>query len=97
MPIFVIIVQRLVLYGEFSRSLFNTFVRGFKKLIVVLHLSSMRMFNNEDVTIGSWMLALNVEHEDDRKLCSTECTQDSIAVWDLPTCSGEHLLLLDER
>lgn len=25
---------------------------------------SLRMFSNEDVTIGSWMLAMNVQHED---------------------------------
>ncbi|GKC65262.1 probable beta-1,3-galactosyltransferase 14 [Tanacetum coccineum] len=31
--------------------------------------SSFRMFSNEDVTIGAWMLAMNVNHEDDRQLC----------------------------
>ncbi|KAG6755228.1 hypothetical protein POTOM_041046 [Populus tomentosa] len=47
-----------------------------------------RMFSNEDVTIGAWMLAMNVNHEDNRALCSPECTPSSIAVWDIPKCSG---------
>ncbi|KAF8409032.1 hypothetical protein HHK36_005104 [Tetracentron sinense] len=47
-----------------------------------------RMFSNEDVTIGAWMLAMNVNHEDNRALCEPECTPSSIAVWDIPKCSG---------
>ncbi|KAK6927280.1 Glycosyl transferase, family 31 [Dillenia turbinata] len=47
-----------------------------------------RMFSNEDVTIGSWMLSLNVHHEDNRALCDPRCTLTSIAVWDIPKCSG---------
>ncbi|CAL5334077.1 unnamed protein product [Camellia sinensis] len=31
-----------------------------------------RMFSNEDVTIGGWMLAMNVNHEDNRQLCEPE-------------------------
>ncbi|CAM6090243.1 unnamed protein product [Calypogeia fissa] len=63
---------------------------------------SLRMFSNEDVTIGSWMLAFNVNHEDDRRLCEPECQVDSIAVWDIPTCSGlcspeKKLLLLHQQ
>lgn len=46
------------------------------------------MFNNEDVTIGSWMLAMNVHHEDNRAMCDPRCTPTSIAVWDIPKCSG---------
>lgn len=49
---------------------------------------SFRMFSNEDVTIGAWMLAMNVNHEDNRALCSPNCTPSSIAVWDIPKCSG---------
>lgn len=56
--------------------------------LVALRNNSFRMFSNEDVTIGSWMLAMNVNHEDNRALCSPECTTSSIAVWDIPTCSG---------
>ncbi|KAM1808286.1 hypothetical protein ACFX11_031188 [Malus domestica] len=47
-----------------------------------------RMFSNEDVTIGAWMLAMNVNHENNKALCSQECTPSSIAVWDIPKCSG---------
>ncbi|KAG6674358.1 hypothetical protein I3842_15G037900 [Carya illinoinensis] len=50
--------------------------------------NSLRMFSNEDVTIGSWMLAMNVHHEDNRALCDPRCTPTSIAVWDIPKCSG---------
>ncbi|KAK9946275.1 hypothetical protein M0R45_011748 [Rubus argutus] len=50
--------------------------------------NSLRMFSNEDVTIGSWMLAMNVHHEDNRALCELRCTPTSIAVWDIPKCSG---------
>ncbi|KAI5571441.1 hypothetical protein POPTR_011G111700v4 [Populus trichocarpa] len=56
--------------------------------LVVLRNNSFRMFSNEDVTIGAWMLAMNVNHEDNRALCSPECTPSSIAVWDIPKCSG---------
>ena len=46
------------------------------------------MFNNEDVTIGSWMLAMNVNHENTHALCEPDCTPSSVAVWDIPKCSG---------
>ncbi|KAI7743714.1 hypothetical protein M8C21_014980, partial [Ambrosia artemisiifolia] len=49
---------------------------------------NFRMFRNEDVTIGAWMLAMNVKHEINRQLCQPECTPTSIAVWDIPKCSG---------
>ncbi|XP_023524655.1 probable beta-1,3-galactosyltransferase 14 [Cucurbita pepo subsp. pepo] len=50
--------------------------------------SSFRMFSNEDVTIGAWMLAMNVEHENNKALCEPDCSPTSIAVWDIPKCSG---------
>ena len=53
---------------------------------------SLRMFSNEDVTIGSWMVAMNVHHEDNRELCDPRCTPTSIAVWDIPKCSGNSTL-----
>ncbi|KAK8643744.1 hypothetical protein V6N13_013024 [Hibiscus sabdariffa] len=56
--------------------------------LVVLRNDSFRMFSNEDVTIGAWMLAMNVNHEDNRALCEPECTASSVAVWDIPKCSG---------
>ncbi|KNA22425.1 hypothetical protein SOVF_033890 isoform A, partial [Spinacia oleracea] len=55
--------------------------------LVALRNDSFRMFSNEDVTIGAWMLAMNVNHENNLQLCSSECTSTSIAVWDIPRCS----------
>lgn len=46
------------------------------------------MFSNEDVTIGSWMLSMNVNHEDKKAICDPACTANSIAVWSIPRCSG---------
>jgi len=48
---------------------------------------SLRMFDYEDVTVGAWMLAMNVKHEDNRAMCDPTCTPSSIAVWD-KKCSG---------
>ncbi|KAF3442424.1 hypothetical protein FNV43_RR16340 [Rhamnella rubrinervis] len=56
--------------------------------LVALRNNSFRMFSNEDVTIGAWMLAMNVNHENNQALCAPECTSTSIAVWDIPKCSG---------
>lgn len=56
--------------------------------LVALRNNSFRMFSNEDVTIGAWMLAMNVNHENNKLLCQPECTSSSIAVWDIPKCSG---------
>ncbi|KAK4786368.1 hypothetical protein SAY86_003057 [Trapa natans] len=49
---------------------------------------SLRMFKNEDVTIGSWMLSMNVRYEENKAMCDPQCTAASIAVWDIPKCSG---------
>ncbi|KAL3680142.1 hypothetical protein R1sor_023098 [Riccia sorocarpa] len=62
--------------------------RGVVADLVTFKDDSLRMFSNEDVTIGSWMLAFNVQYEDDRTLCDPECHPNSVAVWDIPTCSG---------
>ncbi|KAI5556539.1 hypothetical protein BDE02_18G043100 [Populus trichocarpa] len=51
--------------------------------------NSLRMFSNEDVTIGSWMVAMNVHHEDNREICDPRSTPTSIAVWDIPKCSTQ--------
>ncbi|EPS63358.1 hypothetical protein M569_11427 [Genlisea aurea] len=56
--------------------------------LAALRNGSFRMFSNEDVTIGSWMLAMNVNHEHVKELCAVECSASSIAVWDIPKCSG---------
>ncbi|KAL0301240.1 UNVERIFIED_CONTAM: putative beta-1,3-galactosyltransferase 14 [Sesamum radiatum] len=61
-------------------------------------LKCFRMFSNEDVTIGSWMLAMNVDHEDSKQLCEVDCTPSSIAVWDIPSVQmktiQKHIALL---
>ncbi|KAM0063389.1 putative galactosylxylosylprotein 3-beta-galactosyltransferase [Helianthus debilis subsp. tardiflorus] len=62
--------------------------------LVALRNNSFRMFSNEDVTIGAWMLAMNVTHENNRQLCQPECTATSIAVWDIPKCSGYCYIIL---
>ncbi|KMZ75121.1 putative beta-1,3-galactosyltransferase 14 [Zostera marina] len=46
-----------------------------------------RMFSNEDVLIGSWMLAMNIDHEHVEELCQLKCTSSSIAVRNI-SCSG---------
>ncbi|XWS27324.1 hypothetical protein CRYUN_Cryun26dG0105300 [Craigia yunnanensis] len=56
--------------------------------LVTLRCNSFRMFSNEDVTIGAWILAMNVNHEDNRALCEPDCTPSFVAVWDIPKCSG---------
>ncbi|XP_020231374.1 probable beta-1,3-galactosyltransferase 14 [Cajanus cajan] len=56
--------------------------------LVALKNNSFRMFSNEDVTIGAWMLAMNVNYENNHELCAKQCTSTSIAVWDIPKCSG---------
>lgn len=49
---------------------------------------TLRYFANEDVTVGSWMLGLKVQHYDDRRLCATECNEASVAIYDYPKCAG---------
>lgn len=49
---------------------------------------ALRHFANEDVTIGSWMLAFNTTPYDDRRMCETSCTASSLAVYDMPRCAG---------
>ncbi|KAI4342456.1 hypothetical protein MLD38_027083 [Melastoma candidum] len=58
------------------------------KSLIALRNNSFRMFSNEDVTIGAWMLAMNVNHENSKALCEADCSPTSIAVWDIPKCSG---------
>ena len=60
---------------------------NFQIVIIPFVLSSLRMFDYEDVTVGAWMLAMNVKHEDNRAMCDPTCTPSSIAVWD-KKCSG---------
>lgn len=58
-------------------------------MVCTLGFSSLRMFKNEDVTIGLWMLAMNVHYEENKVMCDPQCTAVSVAVWDIPKCSGK--------
>ncbi|RXI02967.1 hypothetical protein DVH24_003045 [Malus domestica] len=82
--------DRLSLLLAKERSHSQTYLGCMKKGPVFTDpkLKCFRMFSNEDVTIGAWMLAMNVNHENNKALCSQECTPSSIAVWDIPKCSG---------
>lgn len=48
----------------------------------------LRFLANEDVTVGSWMLALDMVHFDDRRLCATECNEWNVILFDMPQCTG---------
>ena len=41
-----------------------------------------------DVTVGGWMLAMNVTHLDDRRMCEESCGPATVAVYDIPHCAG---------
>jgi len=41
-----------------------------------------------DVTVGGWMLAMNVTHLDDRRMCDEHCGPATVAVYDIPQCAG---------
>jgi galactosylxylosylprotein 3-beta-galactosyltransferase len=56
--------------------------------LATLNSNMLRFFANEDVTVGSWMLAARVQHFDDRRLCEKSCSETSIAVFDIPECAG---------
>ncbi|KAK9839521.1 hypothetical protein WJX81_006993 [Elliptochloris bilobata] len=45
-----------------------------------VNFGDMRIGAGEDTTIGLWMLAFNVSHTQDPRLCHYECEPDSIAV-----------------
>ena len=54
-------------------------------LLTSLPAARWRSFAHEDVSVGAWALALDIEHRDDRRLCSDSCTQ-GIVLWDgVPT------------
>ncbi|KAG4980783.1 hypothetical protein JHK85_034741 [Glycine max] len=85
--------DRLSLLLAKERSHPQTYIGCMKKGPVFTDpkLKCFRMFSNEDVTIGAWMLAMNVNHENNHELCSTDCTATSIAVWDIPKCSDFYI------
>ncbi|KAK9803488.1 hypothetical protein WJX73_007726 [Symbiochloris irregularis] len=57
-------------------------------VLATIQPGTLRYFANEDVTVGSWMLALNSTHMDDRRMCMPHCTPASIGVFDMPQCAG---------
>jgi hypothetical protein len=57
-------------------------------IISTVPADSLRFFANEDVTIGSWMIAFNVTHYHDQRLCAPACTDSSLVVYDFPKCAG---------
>ncbi|XRB16226.1 glycosyltransferase family 31 protein [Pseudoscourfieldia marina] len=48
----------------------------------------MRLLANEDTTLGLWMLAMNMRHGDDRRMCEKTCSETSVIVYDMPKCAG---------
>lgn len=51
---------------------------------------ALRGFENEDVTIGLYMLATDMQHYDDRRLCMNSCEDGGIGLLDLPHPGLEH-------
>eukprot|EP00793_Prasinoderma_coloniale_P000240 PRCOL_00005750-RA len=49
---------------------------------------SLRHMKNEDISVGLWMLAMNVSVRDERRLCHAMLAPNSLAVYDIPKCSG---------
>ncbi|CAI5486687.1 unnamed protein product [Closterium sp. Naga37s-1] len=47
----------------------------------------LSMFTNEDVSVGAWMLAFDVQHEKSYALCQKNCTPSAVALWE-PICAG---------
>lgn len=84
--------QHAVLGGKeyFTHAWGSIYVLSGKAALTIAQLpaNSMRYFANEDVTLGSWMLAFNMHHFDDRRLCDPWCTPSSLAVYNIPQCSG---------
>ena len=42
------------------------------------------------------MLGMDVVYEDNRAICANECGPTSVAVWDLPKCSGMFRVHVDQ-
>lgn len=59
---------------------------------ISMHADILHKFANEDTSVGAWMLALDVDFIDERRMCCQECRQQSqynmcIAVWQWK-CNG---------
>jgi hypothetical protein len=42
--------------------------------VIAANWAQLRLLANEDVSVGLWMLAANVTHFEDMRLCSPICT-----------------------
>ena len=54
------------------------------RAILDIKKESLRYLANEDVTLGSWLLALKMNHYDDRRMCENHCGRSGIALIDIP-------------
>jgi hypothetical protein len=70
----------------FAHSWGSLYILSSKAVTAILAIDEkhLRNFANEDVTIGSWMLALNMNHYDDRRLCMSSCAFSGLAMIDIP-------------
>jgi len=48
--------------------------------VILRNFHTLRIFANEDVTVGSWMLGQNVTHFEDMRLCATKCSSAAIGI-----------------
>ena len=48
--------------------------------VILRNFHTLRIFANEDVTVGSWMLGQNVTHFEDMRLCATRCSSAAIGI-----------------
>ncbi|CAI7762377.1 unnamed protein product [Closterium sp. NIES-53] len=55
------------------------------KILNFLPKGWLRVFVNEDASVGAWMLAFNVSHQKAMSLCQTSCTPTAVAIWDTST------------
>jgi len=57
-------------------------------LVASLPMHNLRHFINEDVTVGGWMMMLDLKEYDDRRLCTPGCNPISIGVYPIDRCAG---------
>uniref|UniRef100_A0A061SA09 Hexosyltransferase n=1 Tax=Tetraselmis sp. GSL018 TaxID=582737 RepID=A0A061SA09_9CHLO len=48
----------------------------------------LRFYGAGDASVGGWMLALNVTHGEDHRLCHNACKHNTIAYYDTTKCNG---------
>lgn len=56
--------------------------------VLLRNFDDLRHQKHEDAMVGLWMVAFNVQHEDDRRLCSHKCSPTAVVVSHDPDCSG---------